>query len=132
MTGAVKAGGVGKLGVVVWPSYVGFCTADPGPGPVPYGEPTHPYYKRGQIQWAREVIDGAEQVVGRAFVMVPKTSILVPYTHEAFFSGPEGNCMMGKCQLPQPIPFPVDGKIEVYPIINPDLRINKAQGIDYK
>ena len=121
------AGGLGKLGVAVWPAYIGFCTQDPGPGPVPYGEPSDTAYQRGQIQWGME--NG--EIVGRAFVNAPKNRPLEVYTHQAFFSGPEGDCMVGKAQLSQPIHFRSDGVIEVYPITNPDLRMNKAQGIDY-
>lgn len=120
-------GGHGTLAMVVWPAYVGFCTQDPGPGPTPYGEPTEPYYQRGQIQWGME--NG--EIVGRALVKAPKTSPLQPYTHLAYFSGPEGDCMSGKAQASQPITFHSDGVIEVYPITNTDLKLNQAQGIDY-
>lgn len=119
--------GDGILSFVVWPAYVGFCTEDPGPGPIPYGEPTDPVYQRGQIQWGME--NG--EIVGRAFVHAPKTGPLTPYTHLAYFTGPERDCMVGKAKMDQPISFHSNGVIEVYPITNPDLRMNKAQGIDY-
>lgn len=117
------ASSLGTFGVVVWPAYVGACQADPGPGPTPYGEPTGLDYKRGQIQW--EVAANGE-IVGRAFVHVGPGY----YTHLGFFSGPEGPCMVGKRQLPHPLDWhnaPV-GTIEIYPITNPDLGLNKAQG----
>jgi hypothetical protein len=119
--------GDGTLQMTVWPSYIGFCVEDPGAGPIPYGEPQEPYYQRGQITWTATEND----IVGRAVVAAPKTTTLFPYTHLAFFSGPEGNCMVGKSQLAQPIVFASDGVIEVYPITNPDLRCNQRQGIDY-
>lgn len=132
MQGNTIGAGVGEISAVVWPTFVGFCTEDPGVPPIAYGEPTDPAYRRGQIFWQTEVLDGIEQIVGRAFVMLPKTSRLKPYTHQAFFSGPEGNCMLGKCQLSQPLPVDIDvARIECYPIVNPDMQLNKSQGIDY-
>lgn len=118
----------GTLSFTVWPAYVGFCIQDPGPGPTPYGEPTDPIYQRGQIEWSME----GDEIVGRAFVQVPKTGPLTAYTHQAFFTGPGPDCMVGKMQLSQPIQFHSDGVIEVYPIINRDMHLNKAQGIDYQ
>jgi hypothetical protein len=78
---------------------------------------------RGQIHW--EHVDG--DIVGRAFIHVPAGT----YTHLAYFHGPEGPAMAGNMQLPHPIVYPITGVIEVYPITNPDLRLNKRQGIDY-
>jgi len=117
------ASGRGHFGAVVWPAYAGVCVGDPGPGPIAYGEPEGTDYRRGQIQWAME--DG--EIVGRAFVNVGVGS----YTHAAYFSGPEGPRQVGKYQFPHPIRFPRPGVIELYPITNPSLRLNKAQGIDY-
>lgn len=115
--------GEGVLGAVIWPSYVGFCTEDPGAGLIACGEPDDVSYQRGQIQW--EYANG--DIVGRAFVNVPAGT----YTHLAYFHGPEGPAMGGKMQLSHPIFYDRTGVVEVYPIINPDLRLNKRQGIDY-
>lgn len=125
--GNTLTAGVGRLEVVVWPVYVGACTEDPGPGPIAYGEPISVDYARGQISWATERLPGMpEQIVGRAFIAAPAGR----YTHLAYFHGPEGPCMSGKMQLPHPIAFPRAGVIEVYPIVNPDMELLKAQGCD--
>jgi hypothetical protein len=122
------AAGVGTFGAVVWPAYVGVCEGDPGPGPHAFGEPTGVEYQRGQIHWA---VEDSGEIVGRAFVHVGPGY----YTHFAYFSGPEGPRMSGKRQMAQPMDWrraPATGNvIEVYPLTNPDLSLNKAQGIDY-
>jgi hypothetical protein len=117
---SLAAGGDGVLGVAVWPTHVGACREDPGPGPVPYGEPEGSGYRRGQIQWGLE----GDEIVGRAVIHAGPGL----YTHLAYFHGPDGPQMCGKVQLPHPIPFRQAGVIEVYPITNPDLRLLKAQG----
>ena len=58
------AAGDGTLTIAVWPTYVGACREDPGPGPIAYGEPEATRYQRGQIQWGME--EGA--IVGRAVI----------------------------------------------------------------
>ena len=116
------AAGDGTLTIAVWPAYVGACQADPGPGPVAYGEPEATQYQRGQIQWGMEKDD----IVGRALIHAGPGL----YTHLAYFRGPEGSCMCGKIQLPHPILFRQPGVIEVYPITNSDLRLLKAQGCE--
>lgn len=128
--GDANASGLGKLEMMVWPSFVGFTQGDPGEGPAAVGEPTDPNYQRGQIEWQHVERDGVTQIIGSAFVKTVKTSVLNPYTHQAFFSGPEGDCMVGKCQLEQPLPGE-DGMVHCFPIENPDLRLNMRQGIDY-
>ena len=117
---SLAAAGDGTLTVAVWPAYVGACQEDPGPGPVPYGEPEDTQYQRGQIQWGMQ--DG--DIVGRAVIHAGAGL----YTHLAYFRGLEGPCMCGKIQLRHPIRFPRAGVIEVYPITNPELRLLKAQG----
>jgi len=117
MLGAID----GTLGCVVWPSYVGACEEDPAGGVVAYGEPTGLDYERGQITWA---VNEQGELEGRAVVKAGKGV----YTHLSYFSGPEGPCQVGKVQLPHPIRFDVPGVIEVYPITNPDLQLNKNQG----
>jgi hypothetical protein len=110
----------GYLGAVIWPSFVGVCTQDPGAGLVAYGEPEDVSYSRGGIVWGIE----DEQITGRAFVNVPAGT----YTHLAYFHGPEGPRMGGKMQLAHPLVFPKDGVLEVYPITNPNLELNTKQG----
>jgi hypothetical protein len=114
---------IGTLGVAVWPSYVGICVGDPGEGPHARWEPISADYKRGQITWGME----NNEVIGRAEILAPAGQ----FTHLAYFSGPEGACMVGKVQLPHPILFPTAGHIDVYPIRNADLKLNERQGIDY-
>ncbi len=110
----------GSLTVIAWPTYVGVCQHDPGPGPTPYGEPQGLWYQRGEIHWAVENGD----VIGRAFVLAGPGR----YTHLAYFHSSEGLTMCGKVQLPHPIAFRRSGVIEIYPITNTDLRLLKAQG----
>jgi hypothetical protein len=117
---SLAAAADGTLTVAVWPTYVGACREDPGPGPIAYGEPEATRYQRGQIQWGME--EGA--IVGRAVIHAEAGR----YTHLAYFRGPEGPCMCGKIQLPHPILFPRAGVIEIYPITNADLGLLKAQG----
>jgi hypothetical protein len=113
----------GTLGCVVWPTYVGVCEGDPLGGVIAYGEPTGIDYERGQIVWG---LDAAGDIEGRAFVKAGAGT----YTHLAYFSGPEGANMVGKVQLPHPIKFDTAGVIEVYPITNPDLQLNRKQGCE--
>lgn len=117
---SMTTSGGGMLSVAIWPAYVGACQADPGPGPMPYGEPEATQYRRGQIQWGMANGD----IVGRAYIQAGRGM----YTHLAYFRGPEGPCMCGKIQLPHPIRFPRAGVIEVYPITNTELQLLKAQG----
>jgi len=112
--------GEGVFGAVIWPSFVGACTEDPGGGLVAYGEPEDVSYSRGGIVWG---MDNGE-IVGRALVNLPAGT----YTHLAYFHGPEGPRMGGKMQLPHPLVFPTDGVLEVYPITNPNLELNTKQG----
>jgi hypothetical protein len=85
---SLAAAGDGTLTIAVWPAYVGACQADPGLGPVAYGEPQATQYQRGQIQWGMEKDD----IVGRAFIHAGPGR----YTHLAYFRGPEGSCMCGE------------------------------------
>ena len=117
---SLVAAGAGTLYIAVWPTYAGACQHDPGPGPVPYGEPQDTRYRRGQIQWGMQNGD----IIGRTVIHAGPGR----YTHLAYFHGPEGPCMCGKVQLPHPILFEHAGAIEVYPITNSDLGLLKAQG----
>jgi len=73
-----------------------------------------------------EVLENSEMIVGRARIQAPAGH----YTHLAYFSGPEGACMVGKVQLPHPVLFLSAGEIEIYPITNSDLQLLKAQGCE--
>ena len=109
-----ELGSPGVLGVVVWPTYVGVSGGDPGPGPVPEGEPYEDInYSRGQITWQTEP-DG--RVWGAAQVFVPKGV----WTHFLFCHGPNRELMIGQRQLEQPIIFDRPGIIDVDPIENRD------------
>jgi len=121
----VSNAGEGVLSLVIWPAYVGACTENPAAigGLVAYGEPETSDYQRGMIQWAQE----GDDIVGRAFIRLTKGE----FTHLAYFHGPEGPAMGGAMKLPHPIVFDGPGVLEVYPITNPDLRLNQMQGKDY-
>jgi hypothetical protein len=104
----------GRLGVVIWPTYMGAATADPGEGPVPLHEPFDDIdYSRGQIVWYTQP-DG--DILGSARVYVPKGV----YTHFVFCHGPVRELMIGKRQLEQPIIFDRAGVIDIEPIQNKD------------
>jgi hypothetical protein len=110
----------GTLRVAVWPTYVGVCQQDPGPGAVPYGEPQGTEYQRGQITWGME----RGEIIGRAQIHAGAGM----YTHLAYFHGPEGPHMCGKVQLSHPIRLSRATMITVHPITNPDGHLLKAQG----
>lgn len=102
----------GVLGALVWPTYVGVASDDPGPGPVPEHEPYEDVnYSRGQIWWTAQP-DG--EIVGSAQVFAPKGV----YTWFVFCHGPIRHMMMGATKLDQPIVFDRAGLIDVEPIQN--------------
>lgn len=107
--------GLGLFGAIIWPTYVGAATDDPGAGPVPDHEPiddTH--YERGQITWETQE-DG--EVRGRAAVHAPQGR----YTYVVFCHGPR-ELMVGKTKLAQPITLDRPGVIPFDPIDNQNLR----------
>lgn len=107
--------GEGKLGFVVWPSYVGAHTDR--------GEPTDSLYQRGQITWSIDPLDPSAKIVGRALVWLPAGT----FTHLTYHSSPEGGVPLGKIQLDHPLVFDYSGRLEVYPITNPDLCLHQYQ-----
>jgi hypothetical protein len=99
----------GTLGAIVWPTYMGVATGDPGQGQTPEHEPWgEPDYERGQIHWHTE--DG--QIYGKAQVCAPKGV----YTHFVFCRGCDRPSMMDNNQLDQPIVFDRAGFIDIDPI----------------
>jgi hypothetical protein len=118
------AGGSGTLQLVVWPSYVGVSCGAPNDG-LHFEPTTMAGYDRGQISWGLE--DG--QIVGRALIHAPAD---LTYSHLVYFTHPTEPTSVGNRQLPHPITFTTAGVIEVYPITNEDLAMNKRQGIDYQ
>lgn len=111
----MTSGGPGFLSFVVWPTYLGVSTADPGEGPVPLYEPYEDFdYSRGQIQWWTQS-DG--DVFGRARIYAPKGI----YTYFVFCHGPVREMMIGKTPIHgTPIVFDRAGFIDVEPIQNTD------------
>lgn len=106
--------GFGVLGAIVWPTFMGCSTGEPGPGPVPLNEPFEDFnYKRGQIVWVTQP-DG--DVLGAAQVFVPKGV----FTHFLFCHGPGPDLMIGAKQLDQPIIFDRPGVVDITPIRNQD------------
>lgn len=109
--------GVGVLGVVVWPPYIGLAVCpvgDPGPGPVAVGEPFGDVnYARGMIRWRTEV---GGDVVGGADVWLPAGV----FTHVVFFSGPHREALMGFKKVEHPVVFDRPGMTRVDPIQNQD------------
>lgn len=105
--------GQGHLGAVVWPTYMGVSTGDPGLGPIamhePYGDIN---YSRGQITWHTQP-DG--DVLGSAQVFAPKGV----YTHFLFCHGPAA-LVIGNRRIDQPIVFDRPGIIDIEPIRNQD------------
>jgi hypothetical protein len=115
--------GDGTLAMVVWPSYVGVSCGAPNDGM--HWEPASSTdYERGQIQWGME--NG--EIVGRALIHVPAG---VEFTHFVYFTHPTDPVSIGNRQMPYPYRPETAGVLEVYPITNPDLALNKRQGIDY-
>lgn len=116
-------GGDGTLGVIVWPSYVGVSHGEPNDG-MHFEPSASPDYERGQISWGMDNGD----IVGRALVSVPAG---MEFTHFLYFTHPTHPQSIGNRKMLHPIKFPTAGVIEVYPITNPDLAMNKRQGVDY-
>ena len=115
-------GGDGKLGLTVWPVYIGVCNADLGMPPfIMANEPSgDPHYQRGQITW--EYRDN--QVVGRARIHCPKGR----YTHYVYFQHPTDQLVTGIAKMPHDVVFTEAANIlDVDPIINDDLALNIPQ-----
>lgn len=119
-----KTTGVGLLTMTAWPSFVGACFGDPGPGPWANHEPLLIGYERGQINWhavtsVEEALDlnvKIGDVVGRGLVK----TIPGRYTHIAYFAGPDAqHPMMHRFELPTPIVHLKHGVIDCFPITNP-------------
>ncbi len=106
--------GLGVLGAVVWPPYIGLSEGDPGAGPTAPGEPFEDLnYTRGMIRWRPE----AGGIMGGAKIFVPKGI----YTHLVFFSGPHRvHPLMGTNKFEQPLVFDRPGVVEIDPIQNQD------------
>ena len=108
--------GVGTLGVIVWPVYIGAALEGTMP-PHSINEPHNSGYERGQIHWYP--VDDERQIVGRATIILPAGT----YTHFVYFKHPTLPAACGVAKLPHPLVFRAPTVLDVDPIINSDLAL---------
>jgi hypothetical protein len=109
--------GHGRLGVTVWPVYIG-CSLTGSTPPWAIAEPHNGGYERGTILWTP--VPDARQVIGRARILLPPGV----YTHFLYFHHPVGGkcCGVAKMDFPLHCTEPVT-VLDIDPIVNNDLAL---------
>ena len=112
----------GKVKFIVWPAYIGVCSAHLGTPPFALGEPSDdPNYERGQIDWREE--NGL--ILGRARIIVPQGV----YTHFVYFQHPTARHITGATRMPHPLRMTHQRNvIDVDPITNEDYSLMEFEG----